>query len=76
MTVRAAQILPALRALDVRDRAEIISELIRSLDEGDEETFEEAWDAEFETRAEEILSGKVQGIPAEQVFARLAEKYS
>ena len=66
-----------MRALAIQDRAEIVSELIQSLDEGEEGvSFEEEWDKELENRAEEILSGKVQGIPAEEVFARLTDKYS
>jgi putative addiction module component (TIGR02574 family) len=76
MTVPAVQLLPALRALDVRDRAEIASVLIQSLDGGDGETFEDAWDEELEARAEDLLSGKVQGIPAEEVFARLSARFS
>ena len=34
-----------------------------------------AWKAEIHRRIEEIKSGKVEGIPAEEVFRRMREKY-
>lgn len=42
---------------------------------GFEPANEEAWAAEIDRRVEEIESGKVQGIPGEQVFAELRRRY-
>jgi hypothetical protein len=38
-------------------------------------TAREAWDKELRRRGEEILSGAIKGIPAEEVFAQMASKY-
>ena len=76
MTDPASQLLAALQALDLRDRAEIAATLIQSLDEDEAGNFDEAWDQELAKRKEEILSGKVKGIPADEVFAKLTRKYS
>jgi putative addiction module component (TIGR02574 family) len=40
-----------------------------SLEHGDE------WEAEIERRAEDIRSGRVQGVPWEQVEAEIRAKY-
>ena len=62
-------------ALDAKTRAEVAHRIIVSLDEegGDEldqEQWEAAWVEEAERRLAEMRSGKVKGIPGEQVFAR------
>ena len=46
---------------------ELVGRLTGSLHAGDPET-EAAWKTEIERRIGEIQSGKVQGIPAEEVF--------
>ena len=51
-----------LRELDARDEAEL-------LQASNSET-EAAWKCETDRRIEEIQAGKVQGIPAEEVFAK------
>lgn len=79
MTAPAAQLLPVLQSLGLQDRAELASVLIQSLDGndiGDVAAFEDEWDNELKKRVEEVVSGEVQGIPSEEVFAKLAEKYS
>ncbi len=74
MTVE--QIKSQLLTLTQTERADLAYFLLQSLD-GEEESEEEvevAWAAELSRRAEEIKSGKVAGIPAEEVHARLREK--
>jgi putative addiction module component (TIGR02574 family) len=78
MTAVATQLLSLLEPLDVSDRAEIATWLIASMDESPaqpEEGYEAAWDAELKKRSDEIQSGKVTGIPAEQVFSEIRRKY-
>jgi putative addiction module component (TIGR02574 family) len=79
MTAVANQLIPLLEPLGVADRADLASWLIRSLDEESSEPAEdgyaEAWDAELERRMREVRDGKVVGIPAEEVFASLRQKY-
>ena len=76
MTDIAERLKPELAGLSAQDRAALASFLIRSLDEAEDADAEAAWDAELARRAEDIKSGKAIGIPADQVFADLSEKYS
>ncbi len=51
------------------ERAELAQRLLESLD-GDavpEADAEDAWDQELERRAQEILDGRVKGVPVEDV---------
>jgi|JI10StandDraft_1071094.scaffolds.fasta_scaffold2267212_2 putative addiction module component (TIGR02574 family) len=79
MTAVANQLIPLLEPLGVADRADLASWLIRSLDEESAETavegYADAWDAEIDRRMQEVREGKVVGIPAEEVFASLRQKY-
>lgn len=59
-------------ALAPSDRAELVSLLIDSLDEGVEQGAEAAWLAEIDRRAQELESGAVRSIPWELVRERLA----
>jgi len=49
---------------------ELVGRLTEDLHSSDPET-EAAWKAEIDRRIEEIQSGKVQGIPGEEVSARI-----
>ena len=57
--------------LSSQERAHLAEVLIASLDE--DLALDQAWAAEAERRYEEIRSGRVQAIPAEQVMAELDE---
>ena len=50
-------------------RAELAERLFESLDTGELTGMEKAWAAEAKRRRDELASGKVQGIPGEEVFA-------
>ncbi len=58
-------------SLSERDRADLITALIDSLDSEIEEGVEEAWRIEVERRAKELDTGAVQSIPWEVVRERL-----
>ena len=58
--------------LPSRERARLAEVLIASLDEEDE--IAQAWIDESERRYEELRSGKIKGIPAEEVFARVRSR--
>jgi putative addiction module component (TIGR02574 family) len=74
MTTAAEQLKSQLSRLSAQERAELAHFLIRSLDESADDDAEAAWDAELQRRAEEVGAGRVEGIPAEQVFAELRRK--
>jgi putative addiction module component (TIGR02574 family) len=58
-----------------QDRAHLAHALILSMDDSGDDDVSTAWDAEIERRVNDIRSGKVKGIPAEEVFAKLRDKY-
>ena len=60
--------------LSPEDRWKLVARLIRDLDPGEnlpDAEVEEAWGKEVSRRLEEIDSGKVKAIPAEEVFDRI-----
>ena len=77
MSEAAAELLPKLNALSARDRYLIAQRLQIDIDEPEDDPVEvrAAWKAELLRRVEEIESGKVVAIPAEEVDRRMREKY-
>jgi len=75
MTETAEKLKSQLLELASEDRAELAYFLLRSLDEEPETGVQAAWEAELERRWQELESGKVAGVPAEEVFAELRKKY-
>lgn len=69
-----------LLELPANERARIAKRLIESLDhpadEVDEAAVETAWKVEIERRIEQMDRGEVEMIPAEEVFARIGERFS
>jgi putative addiction module component (TIGR02574 family) len=64
--------------LSVSDRSALTQILIRTLDPepaDDAAEVQQAWQVEVEKRVDEILSGRIKTIPAEEVFAKLRAKY-
>jgi putative addiction module component (TIGR02574 family) len=79
MVVAMEKLKAELVALSERERADLALFLLNSLEDANAESdpdVEAAWDTELARRTEEIRDGSVRGIPAEQVFAGLREKYS
>lgn len=67
----AKGILEAALKLDPEQREELIEELSASLDATD---LGEYWEAEIRRRVEDVDSGRVKTVPAEDVFARLEQR--
>ena len=57
-------------------RAKLAHSLVESLGALSREELEALWLDEAERRDIELESGKVKGIPGEEVFARIEAKYS
>jgi putative addiction module component (TIGR02574 family) len=74
MSEAAEKLKPLLAALTAHERAEL-AEYLLSLNGGDEEEWDEEFVEEINRRAAEMESGKVQGIPHEEVMRKLKEKY-
>ena len=70
MTKNLKEATATAMALTREERAQLAGKLLLSLDEATEEEVEQLWIAESERRLEEFRSGKVKGIPADEVFRR------
>ena len=68
MTTALAELEEKVRALSRSDKAALIRVLIGELDGPPEPGVEEAWIAEAKRRHQELLDGRVKGVPGEQVF--------
>ncbi len=69
MSLTAEQIESEALSLPTDARARIARALIESLDEDAE--VERAWQEEVQRRLDDLRSGRVEGIPAEEVFAEI-----
>ena len=69
MPITLDQIIEEVRQWPPERVGELVGRLTDDLHASDPET-EAAWKAEINRRVEEIQTGKVQGIPAEELFAR------
>jgi putative addiction module component (TIGR02574 family) len=56
--------------LPPKERARLAQRLLASLDPASDRDAERVWLQEAERRLDELESGKIAGIPAEQVFKR------
>ena len=59
--------------LPLRDRVRLARRLVSTIDDEVEADTEALWFAEAERRLDELRSGKVEGIPAEDVFRNARE---
>ena len=60
--------------LPLTARAELASELLDSLDDLSEEESDQLWAEEAERRFADYKAGKIEAVPAEEVFARLQSR--
>ncbi len=74
MTPTLQDLKNASSNLPAPQRAELAHFLLRS-PEPEEDGWAEAWRTELDRRLEEIRSGHVAGVPAEEVLGRLRERY-
>ena len=75
MSVTAENLRTALAILPDAERPELAHFLIQSLESGVDEDAETVWDAELESRADEIKNQRASGEPAGKVFSELRAKY-
>lgn len=76
MTETVAKLQAEIEALSHEERVQLAQFLFAYLDEEEEDPAEAAaFLAELQRRSAEMDSGKVKGIPADQVFADIRAKY-
>jgi putative addiction module component (TIGR02574 family) len=71
MATALLEIEEKVRALSQSDKAALIRVLIGELDGPPEPGVEDAWIAEAKRRHQELLDGRVKGVPGDQVFAKV-----
>ena len=71
MSPLAKQLLPCLEALTKNDRAELAEYLLETLDEEAPIATEAVLDSTLMHRVEEIRAGRIEGVPAADLYARL-----
>ena len=59
--------------LPVRDRVRLAQQLVSTIDSEADKNVEELWYAKAERRLEELHSGKVAGLDADEAFRRVRE---
>ena len=74
MTADSREIEKQARELPPKERARLALALIESLDQGKDEDADELWLDEAERRLEDCRAGRVEAIPANEVFERIDKK--
>jgi putative addiction module component (TIGR02574 family) len=76
LSEEALNLIPTLDALSEKDRVGLAHLLLAAPDEEVEpdEEVKKAWKEAIQRRVEELRSGKVKGVPIEEMFRRSHEK--
>jgi len=72
MSAAVKEILEAALKLESQQREELIEELSASLDATDLGAY---WEAEIKRRIDDVDAGRMKTVPAEEVFARLEQRF-
>lgn len=74
MTAEMDEITQLALTLPVDQRAQVANALLASLDDpSDSAELHEVWTAEIESRVDDIVTGRVQTVPHEEVMRHRAE---
>lgn len=71
MSTTLEELEEKVRALSQSDKAALIRMLIGELEGPPDPEIEAAWVAEAKKRHQELLDGRVKGIPGDQVFSNV-----
>lgn len=74
MVLNTGHLIEQIESLPVEGRAQVIDALLRSLNQPDTGV-DQQWVIEARRRLEELRSDRVQGVPADQVFADGRERF-
>ena len=73
MSLSASELYEAGLALPPAVRRDVALRLLDSIEVADQESVDEAWTAEIQSRLDDLMGGKVSTVPGEAVFARINE---
>jgi putative addiction module component (TIGR02574 family) len=74
MTLSASEFYEAGLALPPSVRKDVALRLLESIEVADQESVDDAWADEINSRVDDIVSGKVRTIPGDKVFADIAAR--
>jgi len=74
MSLSASEFYEAGLSLPPSVRKDVALRLLDSLEVADQEAVDEAWSRAISSRVDDVISGRVETIPGEQVFAELATR--
>jgi len=74
MSLSASEFYEAGLALPPSVRKDLALRLLESIEVADQDSVDAAWTEEIGSRVDDIVSGNVETIPGEQVFADLAAR--
>jgi len=69
------KLIDQLESLPLEDRAQVVDSLLRTLNAPDAE-IDRAWAEAAQRRLNEMRGGGVEGVPADQVFARARQRFT
>jgi putative addiction module component (TIGR02574 family) len=72
--MNAEQLITEACSLPLEQRAQVVERLLQSLSASNAE-IDRAWLSLAQRRHDELSSGKVAGIPGNEVFARIARRF-
>lgn len=70
MADSVSELVARARQLDPEDRERLVDQVLESLNQPAADSLDPSWEAEIERRLREFDRGDVQGIDAEDVFAK------
>lgn len=71
--MRTDELIDEATSLPLEERAKVVDSLLKTLNPQDDAQAA-AWLAVAQQRAAELRSGKIKGIPGEEVFARVRQR--
>ena len=71
MQITVEQIIEGALSLPVEARALLADRLVESLDPAEESRIHSLWSAEAQRRLEDVRSGRVKTVPADEAIARV-----
>ena len=75
MVLNTRELIEQIESLPVENRAQIIDSLLRTMNQPDPEV-DAAWAIEAQRRLNDLRSGRVQRIAADDVFAKARERFN
>lgn len=76
MPMRVEEITEQALDLPSNERVLLVDRLVESLDPAEDGPLHDLWKQEAYRRLNELRSGRVPGIPGEEVFAQLRKKFN